>query len=310
MPAPISRVSQRILSGIKVRREFSIDCHDYLSTSGHMPDDELPTTQRERDITIAYHQVEKGLSLPEPKRPFGQSARDQMTSLSQHPHYLQVSEVAREATSEALEALDLWANDEHISPAATPAGVAPMARPELDDFFASRRSCRNYDMSRPVSEEALMAAVSAAQQAPSVCNRQAGRVRILTEPAHIKAALRLQNGNRGFTDGVPTLAIVTVDRRYFRGPGERNQRWIDGALFAMTLVWALHAQGLATCMLNWSMGATATRALRECMGFGDELDVICMVAIGHPAAGFHVARSRRRPQADVLTWNEGHPSAN
>ncbi len=305
LPGPLSRRCQRFLSELKVRREFAIDRRDYLNTSYYIPSDALPPTQRERDLTVAYHQVEKGLSLPAPKRPFGQGARDQMLTLARHPSYIDVGQGAREAAENALDALDLWAREERISPATTPAGVTPLPRPELGDFFTSRHSCRNYDMTRPVSEEALKAAVNAAQQTPSVCNRQAARVRILTEPARIKAALQLQNGNRGFTDSVPTLAVVTVDRRYFRGPGERNQRWIDGALFAMTLVWGLHAQGLATCMLNWSMGATATRALRERLELGDEQDVICMIAIGHASEGFHVARSRRRPIDQVLSWNQG-----
>ncbi|GAA4741716.1 hypothetical protein GCM10023328_23660 [Modestobacter marinus] len=120
------------------------------------------------------------------------------------------------------------------------------------------------------------------------------------DPARIARLAGLQNGNAGFRDQIPCLLVVTVDAKLFAGAGERNQRWVDGGLYAMSLVWALHAQGVASCMLNWSVGHAQSRRLRGAAGIPDHLDVVTLVAAGHPRDGLRVARSPRRPVDEVL----------
>jgi nitroreductase len=171
---------------------------------------------------------------------------------------------------------------------------------DANQFFFSRHSCRNFDTERLLDLNAVREVVAVAQSAPSVCNRQGGRLHYLSDPQDIDAALALQSGNRGFRQTVRHLAIITADRRAFSEATERNQGWIDGGLFAMTFVWALHARGYASCMLNWSMGVTATRRLREAIGIPDYEDVICMVAFGHAATDSRRARSERLAPSTVL----------
>lgn len=99
---------------------------------------------------------------------------------------------------------------------------------------------------------------------------------------------------------VPVVAVVTVDSRLFTGTHERNQRWVDGALFAMSLVWALHGLGLSTCMLNWSMNNAASNRLRAAAGLPEHEDVVVLLALGYAATGCRVARSPRRDLDQVL----------
>ena len=54
-------------------------------------------------------------------------------------------------------------------------------------------------------------------------------------------------GNAGFGDRVPLVLVITSDLQTFFAPEERNQAWIDGGMFAMSLVHALHSLGLASC---------------------------------------------------------------
>src|SRR3546814_1994141 len=68
----------------------------------------------------------------------------------------------------------------------------------------------------------------------------------------IDRALSLQNGNRGFGHEIPCLLILCTDLSAFDTAGERYQHWIDGGMFSMSLVWALHALGYSSCCLNWS----------------------------------------------------------
>ena len=85
----------------------------------------------------------------------------------------------------------------------------------------------------------------------------------------------------------------------FVGPDERNQRWVDGGLFAMTLVWAFHALGLSTCMLNWALPNVSSNRLRELAGIPDGEDIVVLIAIGHAAEGARVARSEKRSVDDL-----------
>lgn len=68
----------------------------------------------------------------------------------------------------------------------------------------------------------------------------------------------------------------------------------------MSLVWALHALGVASCMLSWSVDQDRTRRLREVTGLPDHLDVVTMIAAGSPRDGLRVTRSPRRPVDSVL----------
>ena len=93
-------------------------------------------------------------------------------------------------------------------------------------------------------------AISIAQSTPSVCNRQTWRTHVFLDKEQIKEILKYQNGNRGFGEDAAAILIVTASLPYFIGVGERNQAFIDGGMYAMTLVYALHSLGLGTCCLN------------------------------------------------------------
>jgi nitroreductase len=113
--------------------------------------------------------------------------------------------------------------------------------------------------------------------------------------------LRFQSGNTGFTDSIPTLAVITTDTRYFSGIGERNQAWIEGGLFAMSFVWALHALGYDTCMLNMSVPNKTAAALRAEASIDDAEQVIMMIAIGRGRPGHRRARSPRKSVSEVTS---------
>jgi nitroreductase len=179
----------------------------------------------------------------------------------------------------------------------------------LDDperFFASRHSVRDFS-DAPVEAGAIERAVALAMHTPSVCNRQAWHVYRAARRETIDRVLACQDGNAGFGHKVPCLLVVTADLRAFDTLGERYQHWIDGGMFAMALVMALHSLGLATCCLNWSRGPRDDRALRRAMPLAPHHTVIMMLAVGHPSETLKVCYSARRRPADILTDLDGRP---
>lgn len=246
-------------------------------------------------LTKDYHRVEKGLALRSPKRPFGGAVASRMrTGIDAGMAPAELEHHARTA----LLALEEWNQSGVVTDA-----IAPHSSSALDheDFFARRRSIRDFD-DREVDRALIERVVSKAVNTPSVCNRQPWKVTVLTGPKRLRA-LALQNGNSGF-GAIPVLAVVSVDSRYFGGAGERNQVWIDGGLFAMTFVWAAESEGLATCMLNWSVSNARSDSLRDEVGLQAWDQIICLVALGYSRPGARIARSPRREVAQVLFVDE------
>lgn len=71
-----------------------------------------------------------------------------------------------------------------------------------------------------------------------------------------------QYRNNGFRHKLGAVLVITTDLREFDIMGERNQAWIDGGLFTMALTFALHAESLGTCMLNWAADKEQDKTLR------------------------------------------------
>lgn len=171
-------------------------------------------------------------------------------------------------------------------------------------FFKSRRSVRQFSELMLTVEE-ISRAVNLAMRAPSVCNRQAAKVYMVTDPVERELALSFQDGNKGFGDKAPLVFVVVVDLSCFYKNGERNQVYVDGGIFAMALVMAFHAIGCGTCLLNWAMSPRQDRPMRRALGIPDNEVVITMGVAGHLLEEFPVAASPRRLIGEVVRWGHG-----
>lgn len=294
----------RLKVQVRAHREYRADRRRYLRFTA--PEERIlsvPTTDRavETQATKDYHRVEKALALKGVKRPFGDALGRRLDTVLP---LLDTDSELYAHTASARRALDRWNSDgvvdDEVSPVQNNATFT-MPRQDLRALFSSRHSVRNFDSSRAVPRELLEEAVDLASRTPSVCNRQSWRTYFATTPETTRGLLQYQNGNSGFGD-VPVVALITADARLFAGVGERNQGWIDGGLFAMSFVWALHGLGLSSCMLNMSVRNERADALRAAFGIPDHELVIMQVAIGYPAPEYRVARSPRRPRTEIAVF--------
>lgn len=170
---------------------------------------------------------------------------------------------------------------------------------DFEQFLRQRHSVRQYS-GGSIDQETIRKIVKNAQQCPSVCNRQACRVYAFTDAQDVQTVLAFQAGNSGFHQEIRTLFVVTANIGEMNLIGERYQGWIDGGIFAMTLALAIHAEGLGACFLNWSTEPGQDRALRRCLGIGDEELVITMMAAGQLKSEFRVPVSHRKTLDEVL----------
>jgi len=178
--------------------------------------------------------------------------------------------------------------------------LADLQRGRLLDpeaFFLSRFSVRDFDC-KNVSNKDIEQIISLALNTPSVCNRQGSFVYCLNTRAEIDKALSLQNGNRGFGHEIPCLLILCADISAFDTAGERYQQWIDGGMFSMSIIWALHSLGFASCCLNWSKGALDDMKLRKLINIKKEHTILMMLGVGLPRENIKVCYSARKPVKD------------
>lgn len=174
---------------------------------------------------------------------------------------------------------------------------------DFHKFAWSRSSVREFDCSRSISRDEILAVVDAARKTPSVCNRQSSRVHIFTEPQVVSQVLSYQRGNTGFGHQVPAVAIITSDVSQFFSVDERNQMWVDGGMFAMSFVYGLHALGLGSCCLNWCISDHGDRSLRNAGYVPDHEHIIMMIAFGHPSEKNHSPSSLRMDAGRIVKFH-------
>ncbi len=143
----------------------------------------------------------------------------------------------------------------------------------------NRYSVREY-LAESVSQELLENVYGVSMKTPSVCNRQATRIHEITNPEIIRKALKIQGGFNGYPIP-PVLLFITSDIRAFMNSGERNEPFVDGGLFSMSLLYALEAYGLAACPLNAMFNLKQDRATRQLLHIPDYELPIMYIAVGH-----------------------------
>jgi len=278
-------------------------------------------------IRMLEHSLEKGLSLPEPRAGFGRAKAIQLcdyvaayckqfgwtntlnsavVALIEYAKYNRERGCVCEEVELRTENLERFrtCDGETLKCDAGAVSVTrdsflAAAKRDLSEFFKSRRSIRSFSR-EPVSLDAISAAVRMAQKTPSVCNRQSARVYAFDNDIRGQAVLACQAGNSGFGHTANKILIVTSDLRCFLSVGERNQCWIDGGMFAMSLIYALHSLGLGTCCLNWSVEHAADRRLRAAASIPEYENIIMLIAVGHIPDRLLVAASSRHPLNEVL----------
>ncbi len=273
-------------------------------------------------LFVHFHKIEKTLALPEPPPLFGTSSLGPLLDLLDAWEH-SVGDFGAIPVRAALGALRRYRErvgqrlaqefpelssrlDRRLArhPEATgrsedggPSG-SPRAhfRPEaaaidFERFALLRHSVRNFS-AESVPRELIARAVRTAQRTPSVCNRQAWRVHVYTSPEDKDVVLRTQDGNAGFGHLAASILLVSSDTRVYVSSGERHQAYVDGGMFAMSLVYALQAQGVASCCLNLCNYFFQDVAVHRACRIPAWETPIMMIAIGYPRCGIPGRRVR------------------
>lgn len=167
------------------------------------------------------------------------------------------------------------------------ASTASMAV-SFDDVLATRRSIRDFDSSKEVTEAQVREILTAAQDAPSWANTQPSRYYVAISPDKADAVRELiGERNKQSTAGASVFIVSTYARGlsgFFRGnqTNEIGDGWgaYDNGLSNSYLVMKARALGLDTLI----MGMRDSDGLRVLFGIPENETVMAVIALGHRAS--------------------------
>lgn len=272
--------------------------------------------QWEACITRLYHTIEKGLSYEHYRAGFG---KDNIATLLNSLERYVLSGGNTEASfyRTALDVLHKYVEknaefglmDENLKneldklpgKANGLGGIIEFEAPGFEElrsmnyeiFVKTRHSMRHFS-NEEVDGSSIKGALKLAQFTPSACNRQGWKTRIIADKNLLKDVLKNQNGNRGFGEEINKLLLITVDLRYFNYERELHQAYIDGGMYAMSVINGLHYEGLATIPLSAALTLEQEKKVRDLLDLDDSELFILFVGVGQYPEHCRTTRSERK----------------
>lgn len=311
--------SKRKLDSILKKEKY------YLSKYNGYFNTNKDAVKTEYNLRIRIHGIEKGFSFRTTKPAFG---RDKiMMLLEQLDRYSTMEGHKDDFVIDSLSTvkyyIDTFRDDKiikdikeqcekiekrmHVQIAPKPATLmiqketvdAILSSIDYESFIASRHSYRFYSK-EPVSKELLRRALKIAEHTPTACNRQGQKVYVFT--GENKDRLLNIGPSRGFVTEVNTAILITVDMRAYFGE-EFYQCYVDGGLYAMNLINAIHSTGLGCIPLTAGMYAVNQREeLCKKLNIPENEAPIITIGVGNREPSSQVNASYRKDYNEYTSW--------
>lgn len=318
LPRVIVYEIQQFQHWLQLNKAYKYDLRRYFKYS-RIYNEKTPIKFIGEIITL-YHVLEKGLTMPSPRLGFGREKVIKLCNLCseyiekfslnsfQLTHAIQVINeyekfhiIQNFVLDDSVlfnihkikEVSQIYISSNQINTTINDYFKNSLA--SFDLFSESRKSIRNFNASKTIEKHILYSAVELAQNTPSACNRQSWATYIISDKMKLKQILEIQGGNRGFGDLGDKLIIIVGEIGVFSNVSERNQVFIDGGMYAMNILYALHFKHIAACTLNCSHSPEKDIILREMCQIKESEVFIAMILCGIPPDTFSVAISPRNP---------------
>lgn len=185
----------------------------------------------------------------------------------------------------------------------TPQPAAP-SRPTFDEVVTTRRSIRNYDATKTISEAEVRQLLTTTQEAPSWANGQPTKYYVAMTPEKVQAVQELIGDfNKRNVQGAPVLMVSTFENTksgFFNGQAtnEIGEGWgaYDNGVSNAYLVLAARAMGFDTLI----MGMRNSDALRALFNIPESETIMAVISLGYRAA--EPNRPGRRPLEEIVTF--------
>ena len=169
---------------------------------------------------------------------------------------------------------------------------------EFKDLVQLRRSHRKFT-EQEVDADDLKLILRAALMAPTSKSQRAWQFVVVEDKLDLEKLADAKNMGSQFLKGAP-IAIVVL------GDPMQNDCWVeDGSIAAISMQYQAEELGLGTCWIQMrgrglDDGTTADTVIRGILDIPENMNCLCILAVGHWA-------DERKPQAeDRLKWENVH----
>lgn len=283
-------------------------------------EDDVEAKLRNR-IYIQTHIIEKGLSLKDVRLGFGVPKVKHLLSyvekyykkykegyilyfsLSVIQKYIEFHNehdftVDEEIIQKFNQLIELASNGTNVATKLYEGGTRHVKKEEIigtdfdfADFIKKRHSVRSFT-GKPVSMDDLKEALRITEYTPSACNRQPWVIRVFTQKENIQKILGIQQGSRQFKDDVSAVILISSSYNSF-AISEKDQPYVNGGLYAMTLLYALHSKGLGAIPLNMGLKPKEVEKIKKLANLGVTDAPVMLIAVGDISGTLNVANSCR-----------------
>lgn len=161
---------------------------------------------------------------------------------------------------------------------------------DFKSLLQSRHSIR-YFSKEPVDIYLIEEALKLASLTPSACNRQGWKTYVFRGERCL-SLMHWQGGCRGFEEELHQAILVTANLKAFLSY-EVHQAYVDGGLYAMNLINALHSLGLGCIPLSCGFSYEKLEKLHEFEIPENEIPIV-IIGFGHMLDEFRIAESSRK----------------
>lgn len=169
------------------------------------------------------------------------------------------------------------------------------------EIAQARQSCRAYDSSRPVEEEALVACLEAARLAPSACNAQPYHITVAQGDMARRVSEAVSGmGMNKFAMDVPVFLVLSEDSYNTTAAlGARmkgqDYRSMDIGIAAAYITAQAVSLGLGSCIMGWF----DEKKLAADLGITQRIRLV--ISLGYAKAGDPLRTKKRKALSDLTT---------
>lgn len=157
---------------------------------------------------------------------------------------------------------------------------------QLLELMRRRASCRKY-LDKSVEEDKINNALEAARLAPSACNKQPWRFKILQDRTILDAicdSALLPGIPMPWLRQAPVVVVVCAETNvvtHTLAPMLSKVKYhlVDIGIAGEHFVLAAEAQGLATCWIGWFK----EKKVRKIASIPKNLQILSLISLGYPA---------------------------
>lgn len=166
----------------------------------------------------------------------------------------------------------------------------------------TRQSCRNFDASKEVAREDILAVLEAARLAPSANNAQPMRFTVCTKELAKNAAVCLQYlGLNKFAVNAPCVIVVSEKSRSLlaaAGSSLKRQDWrsVDIGIAVSYLTLGATSRGLSTCII----GAFDEKKLQKLLGIKERIRLV--IVLGYAKKDDRLRPKRRKSMNEIADF--------